>query len=282
MKQIQSSFKWRHFEPTIIRLCVRWYCRYQLSYRELEEMMGERGLPVDHTTVFRWVQRYAPETNKRMRPHLKLAGTSYRSGETYVKVGQSWKYLYRAVDKEGNTSEFMLSSKRDVFAAKRFFKRMMRAEHRRLPFTIGVEKHASYPEAFATSVKEKVLPSDCKLRRVKYRNNVIEQDHRFVRRRWRACQCLRLISYDRASAGGDRSDAYDEEGAGEKVRRQRCGGAGVVRRQPVRGGRIDRSRSPSSYALSLFLQHNPLAHQQEISSIIRMDHQSQKLMLDSR
>lgn len=85
----------------------------------------------------------------------------------------------------------MLSARRDVSAAKRFFKKLMRADHRRLPFTIGTDKHASYPEAFAASVKEKVLPFDCKLRRVKYLNNVIEQDHRAIRRRWRAEQCFR-------------------------------------------------------------------------------------------
>ena len=153
--------------------------------------MRERGLGVDHVTIFRWVQRYAPEINKRMRPHLKLSGTSYRLDETYVKVGTKWKYLYRAVDSTGQTIEFMLSARPDVSAAKRFFKKLRRADHRRLPFTIGTDKHASYPEAFATSVAEKVLPSDCKLRRVKYLNNIIEQDHRAIRRRWRAAQCFR-------------------------------------------------------------------------------------------
>lgn len=115
-----------------------------------------------------------------MRPHLKLSGTSYRLDETYVKVGAEWKYLYRAVDSTGQTIEFMLSARRDVSAAKRFFKKLMRADHRGLPFTIGTDKHASYPEAFAASVKEKVLPSDCKLRRVKYLNNIIGRDHRFI------------------------------------------------------------------------------------------------------
>jgi transposase-like protein len=191
LKPKKSSFKWRHFEPTIILLCVRWYCRYSLSYRDLEEMMRERGLSVDHVTIFRWVQRYAPEINRRMRLYLKMSGTSYRLDETYVKVGKTWKYLYRAVDSAGQTIEFMLSAKRDISAAKRFFRKLMRADHRRLPFTIGTDKHASYPEAFATSVKENVLPPDCKLRRVKYLNNVIEQDHRFIRRRWRAMQCFR-------------------------------------------------------------------------------------------
>jgi len=191
VKHNSSPFKWRHYAPDVILLCVRWYCRYALSYRDLEEIMCERGLTVDHSTVFRWVQRYAPEINKRIRQHLKMSGTSYRVDETYVKVGKAWKYLYRAVDKEGNTIEFMLSAKRDIAAAKRFFKKMMRADHRRLPFSISTDKHASYPEAFTASQEEKILPFDCRLRRTKYLNNVIEQDHRAVRRRWRAMQCFR-------------------------------------------------------------------------------------------
>ena len=153
--------------------------------------MRERGLDVDHSTVYRWVQRYAPEINKRIRPHLKMSGTSYRVDETYIKVGKSCKYLYRAVDKQGNTIEFMLSAKRDVSAAKRFFKKMMRADHRRLPFSISVDKHASYPDAFTASQEEKVLPFDCRLRRTKYLTNIVEQDHRFIRRRWRSMQCFR-------------------------------------------------------------------------------------------
>ena len=120
-----------------------------------------------------------------------MSGTSYRLDETYVKVGTEWKYLYRAIDSTGNTIEFMLSARRDISAAKRFFKRIMRADHQRLPFTTGTDKHASYPEAFAVSVKEKVLPPDCKLGRVKCLNNVIEQDHRAVRKRWWAMQCFR-------------------------------------------------------------------------------------------
>ena len=136
-------------------------------------------------------ERYAPEINKRLRPYLKMSGTSYRVDETYIKVGKTCKYLYRAVDKEGNTIEFMLSAKRDVSAAKRFFKKMMRAEHRRLPLSISVDKNAAYPDAFTSSQDEKVIPHDCKLRRVKYLNNVIEQDHRFVKKKVRASQCFK-------------------------------------------------------------------------------------------
>jgi transposase-like protein len=110
--------------------------------------MRERGPDLDHSTVFRRARRYAPEIYKRIRPHLKMSGTSYRVDETYIKVGKSCKYLYRAVDKEGQTIEVMLSAKRDISAAKRFFRKMMRAGHRRLPFSISVDKNADYPEAF--------------------------------------------------------------------------------------------------------------------------------------
>ena len=167
MNRHSSPFKWRHYAPDVILLCVRWYCRFQLSYRDIEEMMRERGLEMDHATVFRWGQRYAPEINKRVRPPLKVSGTSYRVDETYIKVGKSCKYLYRAVDKEGNTIECMLSAKRDVSAAKRFCTKLMRAEHRRLPFSISVDKNAAYPEAFSTSQAERIVPKDCKLRWVR-------------------------------------------------------------------------------------------------------------------
>jgi transposase-like protein len=122
-----------------------------------------------------------------------MSGTSYRVDETYIKVGKTCKYLYRAIDKEGQNIEFMLSAKRDVSAAKRFFKKMMRAEHRRLPFSISVDKNAAYPEAFSSSQAECVVPRDCKLGRVKYLNNVIEQDHRFVKKKVRASQCFKRL-----------------------------------------------------------------------------------------
>lgn len=162
-----------------------------MVYRDLEEMMHERGIAVDHSTVWRWLQVYAPEINKRIRTHLKMSGTSYRVDETYIKVGKTSKYLYRAVDKKGNTIEFMLSAKRDVLAAKRFFEKVMRADHRRLPFTISVDKNAAYPEAFTSSQDEKILPKDCKLWRVKYLKNIIEQDHRFIKKKARASQCFK-------------------------------------------------------------------------------------------
>ena len=165
-------------------------------------MIHGRGVSGHYSTIFRWVQRYAPEINKRMRPHLKMTGTSYRVDETSLKVGKEWKYLSRAVDKDGQTIEFMLSAKRDVLGAKRFFKKLMRADHRRLPLTISVDKNAAYPDALSASQVAKVIPHDCQLRRVKYLNNVLEQDHRLIKKKVRASQCFRSFdSAERTLAG---------------------------------------------------------------------------------
>ncbi len=121
-----QPFKWRHFQREIILLNVRWYCRYPLSYRNLEEMMGERGLNVARSTINRWVLHYAPELDRRCRPHLKPTNDSWRVDETYVKVKKHWKYLYRAVDSQGNTIDFLLTARRDTEAARRFLLRPIR------------------------------------------------------------------------------------------------------------------------------------------------------------
>jgi len=147
MTTTQAPFKWRHFEAEIILLCVRWYLRYALSYRDMEEIMQERGLHVDHTTIYRWVQHYAPELEKRCRPHLKGTTDSWRVDETYVKVKGVWMYLYRAVDSQGNTLEFLLSATRDAQAAKRFFAKALGASHAVTPRVITVDKNAAYPKA---------------------------------------------------------------------------------------------------------------------------------------
>jgi transposase, IS6 family len=120
-----------------------------------------------------------------------MSGTSYLVDETCIKVGKTCKYLYRAVGRPGQTIEFMLSAKRDVSAAKRFFKKMLRADHRRLPFSISVNKNAAYPESFNAPQAERVVPKGCKLRLVKYLNNAIEQDHRFIKKKVRASQCFK-------------------------------------------------------------------------------------------
>jgi IS6 family transposase len=178
----QHPFKWRHFQAEIIVLCVRWYLRYALSYRDLEEIMAERGLSVDHTTIYRWVQFYAPELEKRCRPHLKTVTDSWRVDETYVKVKGVWMYLYRAVDSQGNTIEFLLSAFRDAQAAKRFFAKALGASHTVTPRVITVDKNAAYPKAVKELKAVGDLATSCELRQSKSLNNLVEQDHRFIKR----------------------------------------------------------------------------------------------------
>jgi transposase, IS6 family len=205
--QPQNLFKWRHFQADIILLCVRWYLRYALSYRDLEEMMVERGLSVDHTTISRWVQRYAPELEKRCRSHLKVCNDSWKVDETSIKIKKVWFYLSRAVDSEGNTIEFLLSPMRDAEAAKRFFLKALRSTTdsapqahsieeqvsqstaltdtttlMSAPRVINVDTNAAYPKAIAELKATGVLLQHVELRQVKYLNNLIEQDHRFIKR----------------------------------------------------------------------------------------------------
>jgi IS6 family transposase len=177
-----SLFKWRHFLPEIILLNVRWYCRYSLSYRDLEEMMAERGVEVDHSTINRWVLKFAPELDKRIRPFLNPTNDSWRVDETYIEIRGEWKYLYRAVDSAGNTLDFMLSAKRDGKAAARFFRKVLAAKHTQMPRVITVDKNAAYPVAMDELKQDKTLKAETELRQSKYLNNLIEQDHRHVKR----------------------------------------------------------------------------------------------------
>lgn len=178
----QSLFKWRHFLPAIIVLNVRWYCRYALSYRDLEEMMAERGVEVDHSTIHRWVLSYAPELDKRVRPYLNPTNDSWRVDETYIEVKGEWKYLYRAVDSMGNTLDFMLSAKRDGKTAARFFRKVLKAPHTQKPRVITVDKNAAYPVTVEALKGDETLAAETELRQSKYMNNIIEQDHRNIKR----------------------------------------------------------------------------------------------------
>ena len=144
--------------------------------------MRERGLHIDHTTIYRWVQHYAPELEKRGPPHLNATNDSWRTDETYVKVKKVWMYLYRAVASQGNTLELLLSPRRDAEAAKRFFSKALAAPHSSTPRVITVDKNAAYPKAFKELKAERVLPASCELRQRKYLNNLIEQDHGFIKR----------------------------------------------------------------------------------------------------
>ncbi|MFK8184979.1 MAG: IS6 family transposase [Phormidesmis sp.] len=178
-----EPFKWRHFQSDLILLNVLWYLRYSLSYRDLKEMMLERGIKVDHTTIYRWVQTYSSELDKRCRRHLKPTNDSWRVDETYIKVKGVWKYLYRAVDSEGNTMDFMLSAKRNAKAAKRFLKKVLNASHTIAPRVITVDKNAAYPPAITDLKADEALPDATETRQSKYLTNTVEQDHRFIKRR---------------------------------------------------------------------------------------------------
>ena len=144
--------------------------------------MVARGLPIDHTTIYRWVQRYAPELKRRVRAHLKPTNDSWKVDETYSKVRGKWLYLYRALDSAGNTIDFMLSPFRHTAAAEAFLRQVVKAQHATTPRVINVDGNPTYPLAFATLQEQGVLPSSCTLRPVKYLNNLIEQDHRFIKR----------------------------------------------------------------------------------------------------
>ncbi len=142
-----TDFKWRHFQGDVILWAVRWYCRYPISYRDLEEMLAERGISVDHTTIYRWVQCYAPEMEKRLRWFWRRGfDPSWRLDETYVKVRGKWTYLYRAVDKRGDTIDFYLSPTRSAKAAKRFLGKALRGlKHWEKPATLNTDKALMNP-----------------------------------------------------------------------------------------------------------------------------------------
>ena len=182
----ENLFKWKHYQPNIILLTVSWYLRYNLSFRDLVEMMEERGLFLAHTIIMRWVHQYGPEFDKRIRRHLKQTNNSWRVDETYIKVKGQWMYLYRAVDSEGNTIDFYLSKSRNHKAAKRFFKKALRSFHVSKPRIITVDKNPVYPIAIEQLKKEKRIPTGTKIRRIKYLNNIVEQDHRFIKKRIRS------------------------------------------------------------------------------------------------
>jgi IS6 family transposase len=186
-----ALYKGRHFEAEIIVLCVRWYLRFGLSLRNLEEMMAERNLRVDHVTIWRWVQRYAPELNRRCRRELRKTNGSWRCDETYIRVAGQWTYLYRAVDSTGATVEFLLRARRDAAAAKRFFQKALRSPGHPRPRVINVDGNPSYPKVIAQLKRSGELGQRCRCRPVRYLNNIVEQDHRAIKRRVRASQGFR-------------------------------------------------------------------------------------------
>jgi transposase-like protein len=175
---IGKVLKRLHYPLDLILLCVRWYVAYSLSLRNLEEMMAERGIEVDHSSVRRWVIKLVPLFEKAFRRHKRAVGKSWRMDETYVKVKGQWKYLYRAVDKQGNTVDFLLRAHRDKAAARRYFEKAI--DQNGEPETITVDKSGANLAALEALNAER--STQIKVRQNKYLNNIVEQDHRAIKR----------------------------------------------------------------------------------------------------
>jgi putative transposase len=184
-----------HYPLEVILTCVRWYVAYPLSLRHLEEMMAERGIAVDHSTVHRWAIKLLPVLEKAFRRCKRAVGKSWRMDETYVKVRGEWKYLYRAVDKDGNTVDFLLRARRNKAAAQRYFEKSI--QQNGVPETVTIDKSGANLAALHAVNAERDTP--IKIRQVKYLNNMVEQDHRAIKRRIRPMmgfkdfRCARII-----------------------------------------------------------------------------------------
>jgi putative transposase len=202
-----TMFKGRHFDRSVILLCVRWYLAYNLSLRDLEEMMAERGLSVDHSTVHRWVVHFAPQPLECFQQRKRAVTGKWHVDETYIKVRGQWMYLYRAIDSVGDTVEFFFSEHRDLSAAKRFLRKAF-ARHGR-PDRIIIDGSQTNHEAIVSGDLEDRLRdrSRCSLNPVricksKYLNNRIEQDHRRIKRRIRSMLGFKSISSARVILDG--------------------------------------------------------------------------------
>src|SRR5256886_3979560 len=172
------SFKGAHFPTDIILMGVRWYLAYPLSYRHVEELLEERGVPIDHATIQRWVVKYSPQLEEAFHRRKRPVWVSWRMDETYIKVKGQWYYLYRAVDKTGQTIDFLLTEQRDEQAAKRFLTKAIRRHG--VPEKITIDGSAANAAAIKSYNAEH--GTAIAIRKIKYLNNIVEQDHRGVKR----------------------------------------------------------------------------------------------------
>jgi len=172
------SFNGRHFQQDMILQSVRWYLAYSLSYRDIEELMQERGFSVDHNTINRWVLHYSPQLDAAFRRKKKRVGKRWRMDETYIKVKGQWKYSYRAVDKQGQTIDFLLTATRDSKAALRFLKKAI-GQNGKLSL-INIDKSGANKAGLKQLNRDQ--NTRIEIRQCKYLNNIIEQDHRRIKR----------------------------------------------------------------------------------------------------
>jgi transposase-like protein len=176
-------YRRRVFNAEIVELCVRWYTTYRLSYRDLVAMMAERGVEVSHTTILRWVVRYVPEFEKRWSRYARRIGSSWRVDETYIPIRGKWHYLYRAVDKQGNTVDFLLRRDRGIAAAQAFFRKALATNLNRWLRKVTLDGHVPSHRALRLLRREDPRWLHVKVRSCKYLNNIVEQDHRAIKRR---------------------------------------------------------------------------------------------------
>jgi putative transposase len=200
-------FKGRHFDRSVILLCIRWYLSYNLSLRNLEEMMAERGISVDHATIHRWVIRYSPELLKRFNARKRIVTSKWHIDETYIKVRGRWMYLYRAIDSNGDTVEFWFSERRNLSAAKRFLRKALKRHGR--PERIVIDGSQTNREAILSCDAESRLQDrsrrrlkPIRIRQSQYLNNRIEQDHRSIKRRVRPMLGFKSADSARVILGG--------------------------------------------------------------------------------
>jgi putative transposase len=198
-----SEFKGCHFPREVILWLVRWSVAYPLSYRMLEEIAEERGIEIDHATIQRWVVKFSPILLKNFWPRKRPVGKSWRMDETYIRLKGEWVYLYRAVDKEGQTIDCLLRKHRDKIAAEAFFEKAF--AHQGIPLKVTIDGSASNKAALEQWNSTHTADGDpplLQIRQEKYLNNLIEQDHRFIKRKTRPMLGFKSFSSAQATLDG--------------------------------------------------------------------------------
>ncbi len=191
---MKNRFKGRHFTAELILFCVRWYLKTSLSYQQVAELAIERGFPVNKTTIWRWVQHYAPLLRKKLTKHFKMTGRIHHLDETYLKIKGKPRYLYRAVDSHGNTLDFLLTAKKDKTSAMRFFNKIISNKHVRKAGIIVTEKNPTYPTSIRSLKAQRKLGIHTRHIKKKRANNILESDHRFIKRKIRYSMWFQMFN----------------------------------------------------------------------------------------